>query len=64
MKVAMRLRGKLLRTPPAWRILGRRPMLLGGVAAMEGAVMSARSVPFHLKGLAELRASSLIGCPW
>jgi hypothetical protein len=62
--VALRLRGKLLRTPRPWKITARRPVLLAGVLAMETAQMGNRSLPLDLKGLAELRSSSLIGCPW
>ncbi|HEX2038982.1 MAG TPA: hypothetical protein VHF47_04520 [Acidimicrobiales bacterium] len=64
LRVAVRLRGKLLRVPTTWRILARRPQVLAGLFAMEGGLFAARSVPLDLKMLAEMRTASLIGCPW
>ena len=63
-RIGLRMRGKLLRIPTAWRILARRPTALGGVLAMEGGMFAARSAPFDLKLLAEMRTASLVGCPW
>lgn len=62
--IVLRMRGRLLRVPAAWRILARRPQVLAGVVGMENALFAARSAPLDLKLLAEMRTASLVGCPW
>lgn len=48
----------------AMRYLIRRPALLGAVAAYEGAVLFSNRVDGRVKALAQVKTSSLIGCPF
>lgn len=45
-----------------WMI--RRPLLLAGIGAYEGALFTSNRAEDRLKLLAQLRVSSLIGCPF
>lgn len=45
-----------------WMI--RRPQLLAGIGAYEGALFTSNRAEDRLKLLAQLRVSSLIGCPF
>jgi hypothetical protein len=45
-------------------VLARRPLVLLAVGAHELALLGSRRAPTTLKLLAELRASTLVGCPW
>lgn len=45
-----------------WMI--RRPQLLAGIGAYEGALFTSTRADERLKSLAQLRVSSLIGCPF
>ena len=42
----------------------RRPLLLAGIGAYEGALFTSNRAEERLKLLAQLRVSSLIGCPF
>jgi hypothetical protein len=44
--------------------MGRRPQLLAGIGAYEGALLASNRADDRLKLLAQLRVSSLIGCPF
>ncbi len=44
--------------------LVRRPQILAGIGAYEGALFVANRAEDRLKLLAQLRVSSLIGCPF
>ena len=46
------------------RHLVYRPAILGAVAAYESAVLLGSQADARLKALAELKASSLVGCPF
>jgi hypothetical protein len=47
-----------------YRVLARRPLLLAAAGVHELALLGSRRAPKNLKVLAELRASTLVGCPW
>jgi hypothetical protein len=47
-----------------YRLLARRPFLLAAAGAHELALLGSRRAPSRFKVLAELRASTLVGCPW
>lgn len=42
----------------------RRPQILAGIGAYEGALLTSNRADDRLKLLAQLRVSSLIGCPF
>lgn len=46
------------------RLLRRRPALLLGVNAFEGALLASSRVDTRLKALAQIKTSALIGCPF
>lgn len=46
------------------RLLRRRPALLFGVNAFEGALLASSRVDTRLKALAQIKTSALIGCPF
>ena len=46
------------------RWMGRRPQILAGIGAYEAGLIAANRLDSRLKALAQLRASSLIGCPF
>ena len=48
----------------ALRLLRRRPALLLGVNAFEIAQMASGRVDIRLKALGQIKASTLIGCPF
>ena len=46
------------------RYLIRRPALLVGVGTYETALLASGAVDSRLKALAQIKASSLVGCPF
>lgn len=56
-------RGRRNRTDLA-RWIVRRPQLASAIATYETALVASNRVDSKLKGLAQVRASSLIGCPF
>lgn len=52
------------RVPDLLRLLAKRPAILAGVGAYETALLANGRVHSRLKFLAQLKASSLIGCPF
>lgn len=50
--------------PAPYRTASRHKPTLFGKLAMERWIATGRSLPKDLKTLAELRASSLVGCVW
>lgn len=52
------------RVPDLLRLLAKRPAILAGVGAYETALLANGRVHSRLKVLAQLKASSLIGCPF
>lgn len=46
------------------RIAAHHPGLLWGVGQMEQAIAGAHRVPESLKSLGEIRAATLVGCPF
>jgi hypothetical protein len=57
------LRAKRNRTD-LLRFLVRRPALLVGVGTYETALLASGAVDSRLKALAQIKASSLVGCPF
>ncbi|ABG05291.1 hypothetical protein Rxyl_2363 [Rubrobacter xylanophilus DSM 9941] len=57
-------RARYDRVPDVLRLLLRRPALLAAVGAYEAALLVSGRVDGRIKALAELKASSLIGCPF
>jgi hypothetical protein len=62
-RVTKRLTGKAILGAPI-RAHAHRMGLLFGMSIMEGAQGGAATVPAHLKALASLRVSTLVGCPF
>lgn len=52
------------RVPDALRLLLKRPALLAAVGTYETALLASGRVEGRIKALAELKTSSLIGCPF
>lgn len=52
------------RMPELAGLLRRRPAIMAAVSGFETALLASQRVDPALKGLAELKASSLIGCPF
>ncbi|MGH9055424.1 MAG: hypothetical protein ACRDYY_06100 [Acidimicrobiales bacterium] len=50
--------------PEHLRLIARRPGIAFGVGAFETGLMASGRVDARLKSLAELKTSSLIGCPF
>jgi hypothetical protein len=50
--------------PEPLEILAHHPAIFKGYAAFEYAMEHAKAVDHKLQALAELKTSSLIGCPW
>lgn len=46
------------------QVTAHHPRILWGYALMEQALVNSRLVSLTLKGLAQLRAATLIGCPF
>jgi hypothetical protein len=46
------------------RVTSNHPRILWGYGQMEQALLASKSVDHTLKGLAELRAATLVGCPF
>lgn len=57
-------RRRLGRSVEPVRILGHSSRLLFGVGAFEWALDGAAAVPSRLKELAQIRAATLVGCPF
>jgi hypothetical protein len=57
-------RRKVGRVTTPMRIKGHHPRVLFGNAMMEAADLGSRAAPPALKLLAQLRAASLVGCPF
>lgn len=57
------IRRKLGKDSTPWLIKAHSPALLMGNARMEQAGMKARRVPAGIKLLAQVRTSTLLGCP-
>jgi hypothetical protein len=51
-------------TPDILRLLTKRPAILIGVNAYEIALLASGRVETRLKTLAQIKAASLIGCPF
>ncbi|MEW6636677.1 MAG: hypothetical protein AB1425_07665 [Actinomycetota bacterium] len=52
------------RVPDVLRLLLKRPALLAAVGTYETALLASGRVNGRIKALAELKTSSLIGCPF
>jgi len=52
------------RVPEPVRVMAHHATLLGGYAGFEVALERAHRVPTRLKDLVDLRAATLIGCPF
>lgn len=52
------------RVPDVLRLLLKRPALLAAVGTYETALLASGRVDGRIKALAELKTSSLIGCPF
>jgi hypothetical protein len=52
------------RVPDVLRLLLKRPALLAAVGTYETALLASGRVDSRIKALAELKTSSLIGCPF
>ena len=50
--------------PDLLRLLLKRPAILMGVSAFETALLTSGKTNGHLKALASIKSSSLIGCPF
>ena len=50
--------------PDLVRLLAKRPAIMAGVGAYETALLASGRVEVRLKTLAQIKASSLIGCPF
>lgn len=61
-KVFARARSR--KVPDLLRLLTKRPAIMAGVGAYETALMASGRVEVRLKTLAQIKASSLIGCPF
>src|SRR5215217_8273013 len=57
-------RARYKRVPDILRLLVKRPTILAGVCVYETALLASGRVDNHLKVLAMIKASSLIGCPF
>jgi hypothetical protein len=58
------LRQRYRRVPDLLRLLVKRPALLTAVGAFETALLANNRTDARLKALGELKASSLVGCPF
>ncbi len=61
-KVVVRVRSR--RVPDLLRLLAKRPAILVGMSAYETALLASGQVETRLKTLAQIKAASLIGCPF
>ncbi len=61
-KIFARVRTR--RVPDLVRLLAKRPMIMAGVGAYETALVASGRVGVRLKTLAQIKASSLVGCPF
>ncbi len=52
------------RVPDLLWLLAKRPTLLAGVGAYEGALLVSGRVDGRLKSLAAIKTGSLVGCPF
>jgi hypothetical protein len=50
--------------PEVLRLLLKRPAILMGVSAFETALLASGKTDGHLKALASIKTSSLVGCPF
>jgi hypothetical protein len=55
---------RLGKLPEPLEIMAHHPAIFKGNVAFEYALEHAKRVDHKLKALAELKTSSLIGCPW
>ena len=58
------VRRRLGRTIEPFAIMGHHPKLLAGSAAMDLALDRSRRLEARLKELAQIKAATLIGCPF
>ncbi|HZY66431.1 MAG TPA: hypothetical protein VFE21_11205 [Rubrobacteraceae bacterium] len=61
-KVFARVRAR--RVPDLVRLLAKRPAIMAGVGIYETALLASGRVEVRLKTLAQIKAASLIGCPF
>lgn len=61
-RVAVRVRSR--RVPDLLWLLAKRPAILIGVSTYETALLASGQVETRLKTLAQIKAASLIGCPF
>ena len=61
-RVLARVRGR--RVPDLARLLAKRPSLMTAVGTYEVALLTCGRVPTRLKTLAQIKAASLVGCPF
>ena len=61
-KVVVRVRSR--RMPDLVRMLVKRPAILLGMSAYETGLMASSQVEARLKTLAQIKAASLVGCPF
>lgn len=61
-KVVVRVRSR--RVPDLVRMLVKRPAILAGMSAYETGLMASSRVETRLKTLAQIKAASLVGCPF
>jgi hypothetical protein len=57
-------RARYRQVPDLLRLLVKRPAILAGVGAYEAALVANGRVHSSLKFLAQLKAASLVGCPF
>ncbi len=61
-KVLVRVRSR--RMPDLVRMLVKRPAILVGMSVYETGLMASSRVETRLKTLAQIKAASLVGCPF
>lgn len=61
-KVVVRVRSR--RVPDLVRMLVKRPAILAGMSVYETGLMASSRVETRLKTLAQIKAASLVGCPF
>ncbi len=57
-------RGRYRGAPDLLRLLLKRPAILAGVGGYETALLVSGRVESRLKALAQIKTSSLVGCPF
>lgn len=57
-------RARNRRMPDLLRLLMKRPAIMAGVGTYETALLASGKVDMRLKTLAQIKAASLIGCPF